>query len=113
MAQSIALWLRTGGRWFDPRLGKYSFRGLMIAIDRIHSSLTAVHCFNNGYVGKQPVAWKEYCVGYWLKELQETMDRCTGCLGITKILLKMALNTIQSINLLMPLPLLHHQRQTL
>ena len=28
---------------------------------RIHSSLTAVHCFDNGYVGKQPVAWKEYC----------------------------------------------------
>ena len=26
--------------------------------DRIHSSLTAVRCFDNGYVGKQPVAWK-------------------------------------------------------
>ena len=24
--------LRTGGRWFDPRLGKNSFRGLMIVI---------------------------------------------------------------------------------
>ena len=24
--------LRTGGRWFDPRLGQYSFRGLMIVI---------------------------------------------------------------------------------
>ena len=24
--------LRTGGRWFDPRLGQYSFRGLMIII---------------------------------------------------------------------------------
>ena len=24
--------LRAGGRWFDPRLGKYSFRGLMIVI---------------------------------------------------------------------------------
>ena len=24
--------LRTGGRWFDPRLGRYSFRGLMIVI---------------------------------------------------------------------------------
>ena len=30
---------RTGGRWCD----------------RIHSSLTAVCCFDNGYVGKQPV----------------------------------------------------------
>ena len=28
---------------------------------RIHSSLMDVHCFDNGYVGKQPVAWKEYC----------------------------------------------------
>ena len=32
--------------------------------DRIHSSLTTVRCFDNGYVGKQPVAWKEYCVEY-------------------------------------------------
>ena len=42
--------------------------------DRIHSSLTAVCCFNNGYLGKQPVAWKEYCAEYWLKELPESID---------------------------------------
>ena len=24
--------LKTGGRWFDPRLGQYSFQGLMIVI---------------------------------------------------------------------------------
>ena len=49
--------LRTGGRWCDPRLGRYSFRGLMIVIcDRIHSSFTTVRCFDNGCVGKQPVA---------------------------------------------------------
>ena len=35
--------------------------------DRIHSSLTADHCFDNGYVGKQAVAWKEYAAGYWYK----------------------------------------------
>ena len=29
--------------------------------DRIHFSPTTLHCFDNGYVGKQPVAWKEYC----------------------------------------------------
>ena len=30
-------------------------------------------------VGKQPVAWTEYCAEYWLKELQEGMDyRYTG-----------------------------------
>ena len=57
--------LRTGGRWFDPRLGHYSFRGLMIVIATglILLSLIAVRCFDNGNVGKQPVAWKEYCTG--------------------------------------------------
>ena len=32
-----------------------------------------------------PVAWKEYCSVYWLKELQESMDRCTGRHDITEI----------------------------
>ena len=32
----------------------------------------------NGYVEKQPVAWKEYCAQYWLNELQERMYRYTG-----------------------------------
>ena len=57
-----------------------------------HSSLTAVRCFDNGYAGKQPVAWKEYCLEYWLKELQESMDRCTGCCNITEILFIKRLN---------------------
>ena len=39
------------------------------------------------------MAWKECCLEYWLKELQENMDW-----DITEILLKMALNTIQSIS---------------
>ena len=68
--------------------------------DRIHSSLTADCRFDNGYVGKEPVAWKEYCVEYllkeMLKELQESMDSCTGRHIITEILLKTVLNTIQS-----------------
>ena len=66
--------------------------------DKIPSSLTAVHCFDDGYVEKQPVAWKEYCAEYWLKELQESMDRCTGRQDVTEILLKTALNSVQSIN---------------
>ena len=33
---------------------------------------------------KQPVAWKEYCVEYWLKELQESMDKCTDRRDITE-----------------------------
>ena len=91
--------LRTGGRWFNPRLSQYSFPRIDDShCDRIQTSLTTVRCFNNGELGKQPVALKEYCGEYWLKELQESMDRCTGCSNITEILLKMALNTIQSIN---------------
>ena len=57
--------LRTGGRWFDPRFCQYSFpRTGDSHCHRIHSSLTAVCCFVNGYVGKQPMAWKEYCAEY-------------------------------------------------
>ena len=66
--------------------------------NRIHSSLTAVCCFDNSYVGKQPVACKEYCAEYWLKELQESINRYTGSRNITEILLKMVFNTIQSIS---------------
>ena len=62
--------------------------------DRIHSPLTAVYCFDNGYVGKQPVAWKEYSAQYWFKELQESIDRCTGRRDIAEILLKTALNNL-------------------
>ena len=36
--------------------------------DNIHSRLNAVHCFDNGSVGKQPVACKEYCLECWLKK---------------------------------------------
>ena len=37
------------------------------------------------------------CAWYWLKELQESIERCTGCSDVDEILLKAALNTIQSI----------------
>ena len=87
--------LRTGSRLFDSRLCQYSFRGLMIV--RIHTPLTAVRCFENCLVGKQPVAWKESCADDWLKKLQDRVDRCTGRRDITDILLKTALNTIQII----------------
>ena len=72
--------LRKGGRWFESW-------GHDNHYDRINSSLTAVHSFDNGYVEKQPVAWEEYCVEYWLKVFQESMERCTGCCN-TEILLK-------------------------
>ena len=44
-------------------------------------------------MGKQPVARKEYCAEYWLREL-ESIDRCTGKY-ITEITLKTVLNIIQ------------------
>ena len=49
--------LRTGGRWFDPPAQPIFF----LRIDdghcnRVHTSLTAVRCFDNGYVGKQLMA---------------------------------------------------------
>ena len=31
----------------------------------------------------QPMAWKEYCVEFWLKEFQESMDRCTYHCDVT------------------------------
>ena len=72
---------------------------MIVLSDRINSFLTGVYCFDDGYVGKQPVAWKVYCAEYWLKNIQESMDRCTGIHDITGILLKKAQHPYnQSIN---------------
>ena len=89
--------LRIGGRWFVRSLARPIFFPRIddSHCDRIHSSSTAVRCFDNGHVGKQPVAWKEYCAECWLKEFQESMDRCTGRRDIPEILLKTALNIIR------------------
>ena len=63
---SVAVF-RTGGGRFDAWLGKYSFLGLMIVVATgfIPLSLLSV-VFDSGYLGKQPVAWKEYCLENWL-----------------------------------------------
>ena len=48
----------------------------------IHSSLTADHCFDNSYVGKQPMALEEYCVEYrksWIGAVVVTLI----CLPVT------------------------------
>ena len=63
-----------------------------IHCDSIHSSPIAVCCFDDGYVEKQPMALNEYFVEYWLKELQESIDRCTGRRDITEIMLKHTVN---------------------
>ena len=89
-----------GSGWVDPRVRPMFFPRIDYGhCDRVHSSLTAAHCFGNGYLGKQAVAWKEYCAEYLFKELMESMNRCTGRRDITEMLLKTAVNTIQSIKL--------------
>ena len=66
--------------------------------DRILSSLTAVRCFDNDYVGKHAVAWKEYCAEYWLNRFHASMDRCAGPRNVSEILSQTPLNTVQPIN---------------
>ena len=92
--------LRTGGRWFDPGLEKYSFRGLMIVIATGFIPLSPLSVVSTivMWERKQPVAWKEYCAKYWLKEFQGSMVRCSDRRNITEILLKTALNIIHSTN---------------
>ena len=51
--------LRTGGCWFDLRIPVFFPRTDDSHCNGIHSSLTAVICFDIGYVEEQPVAWKE------------------------------------------------------
>ena len=62
------------------------------------------HCLRSLQCFQKPsspvVAWKEYCAEHWFKELQESMDMYPGLCDITEILLKIALNTMQSISLL-------------
>ena len=77
--------------------GSNPFRAVCISamhLLRNFRFVSAVRCFDNIYVGKQSVAWKEYYVEYWFKELQESMDRCTGRRDITEIPLKNGVNTI-------------------
>ena len=57
-----------------------------------------IHCFDNGYVEKQAVAWKNYCAEFWLKELPESGGIRTGRRNITEMHLKTTLNTIQSVS---------------
>ena len=40
---------------FDPSLASFLLRTDDSHCNRVHSSLTSDHCFDNGYVGKQPL----------------------------------------------------------
>ena len=88
--------LRTGGLWFDRQLDRYSFRGLMIVIATGFIPLlslsvvsTKVKWESTQWLGKKIVRSTAK-----LKELHESMDKCTGRSDITEILL----NSIQQTN---------------
>ena len=69
--------------------------------NRTHSSLIAVRCFDNGYMGKKPVAWKGYFAEQCKKKKKKFRKAWIGCTGrriMTEITWKTALNTIQSID---------------
>ena len=57
---------------------------LMIAIETGTAPLSPLSIVSTMDVGMHPMAWKEYCVEYQLKDLQESMDRCTGRCDITE-----------------------------
>ena len=88
--------LRTGGRWFDPLAQPILFLNIDDShCDRSHSSLTTVHCFDNGYYGKAACGFEKILYGILVKRTPVSVDRCTGHRDIAEIMLKMALNTIQ------------------
>ena len=76
----------------------YYLWGLMMIIAMDSFLFLHYLLFQWWLVGKQPMAWKEYCEENWWKEHYESMIRCTVHLDITEMMLKMALNTIQSVN---------------
>ena len=82
--------LRTGGFWFDPRLGQYSFRGLMIVIATGFISFLFNRCplFRQWFCGKAAIGLERMLCGLLVKKLQESMDRFTGHRDISEILLK-------------------------
>ena len=79
--------LRTGGCRFAPRL-KF-FRTICDShCDRIHSSLTAVHCFDDWLGGKAASSLERILCGVLVKYLQDSINGCTGRCDIIEIMLK-------------------------
>ena len=72
-------------KWADISVRKHT--GLETLRLWFPSSDTKLSDFRQWYVGKQQVAWKEYC---------ESMERCSGSQDITKQL-NMVLNAIPKI----------------
>ena len=53
---------------------------------------------SDGFLGKPPVALREFQTEYWLEKTQKSMDRCTGHHDIIEIMFKTALNNVQSVS---------------
>ena len=71
LAKSVGCW--TSGQEVAgaiPGLGQHLFRIDYSHCDRIHSSLTTVHCFDGGYVGKQLVGLEIILYGVLVKRNQ-------------------------------------------
>ena len=83
--------LITGGRWFDPRLGQNSSRGLMIVIATGFILLSPLSMFRQWLCGIGARGLERILCGALIKKYQESMDRCTGRREITVILLKTVL----------------------
>ena len=89
--------------WFDPQLGQYSFRRFMIVIATGFIPLTPLSIVSSmamlessQWLGKNIVRSTMYLE----KKFEKRMDRCTGHHDMTEMMLKTALNTKLSINLL-------------
>ena len=95
--------LRTGGSRFDPRLGQYSFRGLMIVAVTGLIPLSPLSVISTMVMWKSSQWLERIFCGVLVKKPQESMYLCTGRRDITEILLRRVVNhyTIkQSINLI-------------
>ena len=67
--------------------------------NRVHSPVTADHCFGKCYLGKQSFAWKGYCAGVIeKKELWASIGRCTDRRAIIEIVLKPKLTLNNTFN---------------
>ena len=91
--------LRTRGRWFDPRLGRYSFRGMMIVIATEFIPLsplsvvsTMVTWESSQWLGKNIVRSTDE------KNSRKALISALAAVISAKYCWTMALNTIQSIN---------------
>ena len=59
--------LRIRCRWLEFPAPTNFLEGLMLTVaTQFNSYLINVPCFNDRDVGKQSVAWEEYCAEYWL-----------------------------------------------